>query len=139
MHSWAALRMGFSGTVRAARRGRPCRAPAAKMDLTQRTLAGAAERLGGLGPAMRIDARLHAGVQVLLVQLHADLLPARAGLGMVAARRQGAVGIVERRHHIEPVDERDRRGEQRAPAGRRALRALAAADRDLDRPVLLAR
>src|SRR5579859_8074756 len=84
---------------------------AAEVDLTQRTLSGAPERLGRRRPAARIDAGLHTRAEVLLVQLHPDLLPARAGLGVIVARRQRAVYMVERRHHIEPVDQRDRGGE----------------------------
>src|SRR5439155_20063744 len=111
----------------------------AEPDLAQRTFPCTAERLGRLRAAMRVDAGLHTCVETLLIQPHADLLPARARGLLLLARRQRAVGIVERGNDIESIDERNRRREQRAPPRRRSLRALAAVDRRLDRPVLEAR
>src|SRR5262245_66163735 len=95
---------------------------AAEPDLAQRTFPCTAKRLRRLGPSVRVDTGLHACVEVLLVELHADLLPARAGGLRLLARRQRAVGVVERRDDIEPIDERHRRRELRAPPGRRPLR-----------------
>ena len=61
---------------------------------------------------------LHAGVEVLLVQLHADLLPARARAGSrsrAASTRQRAVRVVERRVRHR-ADRRTRRWRRAAPA-----------------------
>src|SRR5690242_17903545 len=89
------------------------------------------------GIAVRVDAALHAGVEVLLEQLDADLLPARAS-GRVSsvlrgvARRQSPVRIIERVDRVDMLHVRLAGREQRPPPGRRLLCAFTRADARLD-------
>src|SRR6185436_11334930 len=100
---------------------------------------------GGLWSAVRVDARLHAGLEALLRERDAGLLPRRARRRLILTRRQRTRRVLERRGDIaapaararpRAIEERIRCREQRAPPRRRLLRALPTAHRDLDRPVL---